>query len=186
MPHWSIEDIKTTLGRFKTPSGRREWGFDVFYCPVDLFDYLADITFLCKVQPDSKNISQEVIEQAMLFGKAIDQWDASDYSGPRLDIVEVWRLGILLYLIRLFQLPEGSLNTTNLVSSIFQYARTIPPRTSWGYSMSWPLFQAGLLLPVEDAQNKTWLRIEALEQVWKSGKDCVLSDPEFLEGKLIL
>ncbi|KAJ9634986.1 hypothetical protein H2204_005941 [Knufia peltigerae] len=204
MPHWSIEDIKTTLGRFKTPSGKGEWGFDVFYCPVDLFDYLADITFLCKVQPDSKNISQEVIEQAMLFGKAIDQWDASDYSGPRLDIVEVWRLGILLYLIRLFQLPEGSLNTTNLVSSIFQYARTIPPRTSWGYSMSWPLFQAGLLLPVEDAQNKTWLRsmlynnfytlgclhqklaVEALEQVWKSGKDCVLSDPEFLEGKLIL
>lgn len=206
MPHWSLEDIRASMDRFSIPSGRREWGFDVFYCPIDLFEYLAEITFLYKRQPDSKNITQEVIEQAIVFGNAIKRWEASDYSGPRLDIVEVWRLGILLYLIRLFRLPDATFNTTNLVSSIFHYARAIPPRTSWGYSTSWPLFQAGLLLPAEENRNKTWLRnmlytnfytlgclhqklaAEALDQVWGSGKDWlhVLSDPEFLDRKLIL
>jgi hypothetical protein len=86
----------------------------------------------------------------------------------------------------------------------------LPPpagdQTSWASSISWPLFQAGLLLFTEDSPAKTWLRnelytdfrtlgcrhqklaVEALEQVWRSGKDRIydLSDAKFPQRKLIL
>lgn len=206
MPHWSSEDVKATLNKFRTSSGRREWGFDVFYCPIDLFEYIADITVLHKLQPDSREMHQDAIQKAMLLGNAIKRWDASTDSGPRYHMVEVWRLGTLLYLIRLFQLPNDVFNTKGLNSSIFHHARAIPSKTSWSYSTSWPLFQAGLLIPSECSQTKAWLRdelytnfrtlgcfhqklaVEALEQVWRSGKDRLydLSNADFPQRKLLL
>lgn len=206
IPHWTPEDVKATLNKFRTPSGRREWGFDVFYCPIDLFEYIADITFLFKLQPESREMHQDAIQKAILLGHAIKGWDASTDPGPRHHVVEVWRLGTLLYLIRLFRLPNDIFNTINLNRSIFHHARAIPSKTSWSYSTSWPLFQAGLLLPREDSQTKIWLRnelytnfrtlgclhpklaAEALEQVWWSGKDrlCDLSNADFSQRKLIL
>lgn len=206
MPHWSPEHIKATLNKFRTPSGRREWGFDVFYCPIDLFEYIADITVLYKLQPDSWEMRQDAIQKAIIIGNAIKRWDASTDSGPRRHMVEVWRLGTLLYLTRLFRLPNDVFNTKNLNSSIFHHARAIPSKTSWSYSISWPLFQAGLLLPREYSQTKTWLRdelytnfrtlgcfhqklaVEALEQVWRSGKDRLydLSNADFPQRKLLL
>lgn len=206
MPHWSPEDIKATLNQFRTPSGRREWGFDVFFCPIDLFEYIADIAVLHKLQPDSRHICGDAIQKAILLGNAIKSWDASTDSGPRRHMVEVWRLGILLYLIRLFRLPNDIFNTQNLTDGIFHHAQAIPSKTSWSYSTSWPLFQAGLLLPREYSQTKSWLRnelyinfrnlgcfhqklaVEALEQVWRSGKDRSydISNADFPQRKLIL
>lgn len=206
VPHWSSEDIKATLNKFRTPSGRREWGFDVFYCPIDLFDYITDITILYKSQPNSQEMHQEAIQKAILLGNAVKNWDAAPVSGPSRHMAEVWRLGTLLYLIRHFQLSDDIFNTANLNDSIFHHARAIPSKTSWSYSISWPLFQAGLLLPREDSQTKTWLRnelhknfrnlgcfhqklaIDALEQVWRSGKDLLydLSNADFPQRKLIL
>jgi hypothetical protein len=206
MPHWSSEDVKSTLNKFRTPSGRREWGFDVFYCPIDLFEYIADIAVLYKLQPDSRRIPQDATQKAILLGNAVKRWDASTDSGPRRHMVEVWRLGTLLYLIRLFQLPNDVFNTKNLNRSIFHHARAIPSKTSWSYSTSWPLFQAGLFLTREDSQTKTWLRnelyanfrtlgclhqklaVEALEHVWRSGKDRLYdpSDADLPRRKLIL
>lgn len=206
MPYWTPEDVKTALNKFRTPSGRREWGFDVFYCPIDLFEYIADITFLYKVLPQSREMHQDTIQKAILLGHAIKRWDASTDTGPRRHMVEVWRLGTLLYLIRLFRLPNDIFNTTNLNRSIFHHACAIPSKTSWSYSTSWPLFQAGLLLPPEDSETKIWLRnelytnfrtlgclhpklaAETLEQVWRSGKDQLngVSEAIFPQRKLIL
>lgn len=206
MPHWSPEDVKATLNRFRTPSGRREWGFDVFYCPIDLFDYIAQITVLYKSQPDPRNIGQDALQKALLLGNAVRTWEASADSDSRRHIVEVWRLGTLLHLIRLFRLPNDTFETKSLIRGIFRRARAIPSRTSWSYSTSWPLFQAGLLLRREDRQIKTWLRnelytnfrtlgclhqklaVEALEQVWRSGNDRPydLSDANFPQRRLIL
>jgi len=206
MPHWSLEDVKATLNKFRTPSGRREWGFDVFYCPIDLFEYIVDITVLYKLQPDFQEMRQDAIQKSILLGNAIKGWDASIESGPRHHMVEVWRLGTLLYLIRLFRLPNDIFNTKNLKSSIFHHARAIPSKTSWSYSTSWPLFQAGLLLSHEDGQTRNWLRdelytnfrtlgcfhqklaVEALQQIWCSGNDRLfdLSNDDFPQRKLIL
>jgi hypothetical protein len=190
MPHWSSQDVKATLNRFRTPSGQREWGFDVFYCPIDLFEYIADITVLYKLQPDPRNIGQDAIQKSILLGNAVKSWETlTDEPSPRSHMVEVWRQGILLYVIRLFRLPSDIFNTRNLTGSIFRHARAIPPRTSWSYSISWPLFHAGLLLPREDDETKIWLRdeqltnfraigcfsqklaVETLEQIWRTGPD---------------
>jgi hypothetical protein len=187
MPHWTSQDIKATLNKFRTPLGR-EWGFDVFYCPIDLLEYIADITVLYKVQPDIMDIGQDAIQKAILLGNAVKSWNAFTFdSDPRSHIVEVWRLGILLYLVRIFQLANDIFNTTTLTDSIYRHARAIPVRTGWNISITWPLFQSGLLLSDEDDRAKTWLRTEllanfqtlgcfnlnravkVLEQVWKMG-----------------
>ena len=206
MPHWSLEDIRATLNKFRTPSGRREWGFDVFYCPIDLFEYIVDVTVLHRLQPDSGAISQDAIQKSILLGNDIKRWDASGDSGPRRHMVEVWRLGTLLYLIRIFRLPNDIFNTKSLNKSIFNHARAIPSKTSWSYSTSWPLFQAGLLLTQEDSQTRIWLRdelytnfrtlgcfhqklaIEALQQVWRSGNGRLfdLSNDNSPQRKLLL
>ena len=206
MPHWTPEDVKATLNKFRTLSGRREWGFDVFYCPVDLFEYISDITFLYKSQPDSHEMHRDATQKALLLGHAIRRWNAPTDPGPRRHTVEVWRLGTLLYLIRLFRLPNDIFNTTDLSRRIFHHACAVPSKTSWRYSTSWPLFQAGLLLPRDDIQTKIWLHnelymnfrtlgclhpklaAEALEQVWRSGKDRLydLSTANFPRRHLIL
>ncbi|KFY34747.1 hypothetical protein V494_06501 [Pseudogymnoascus sp. VKM F-4513 (FW-928)] len=81
MLHWSPEDLTATLNKFKSPSGEREWGFDVFYCPVDLFEYIANITVLYKLEPDA-------IQKAVLLGNAIKRWVCVDESDPRRHMVE--------------------------------------------------------------------------------------------------
>lgn len=206
MPNWSLEDIKDTLNKFKAPSGQREWGFDVFYCPIDIFEYIADITWLYKSQPDPKEIHQDAIKQAILLGHVIKIWDAPTDLGPRFHMVEVWRLGTLLYLIRLFRLSNEILDTASLSRSIFLHACAIPSKSSWSYSTSWPLFQAGMLLTREDHQTKIWLRnelymnfcslgclhpklaAEALEQFWLTGTDrlCDVFGSGVLQHRLIL
>jgi hypothetical protein len=189
MPHWTSKDIKATLNKFRTPSGR-EWGFDVFYCPIDLLEFIADITVLYKVQPDIPNIGPDAIQTAILLGNAVKSWDALTYSSdPRSHIVEVWRLGILFYLIRIFKLPNEIFDTTGLKDSIYHHARAIPVRKSWNVSITWPLFQAGLLFSQEDDEAKSWLRtelltnfrnlgcfnlnraVEVLDRIWQMGDD---------------
>lgn len=188
MPHFATEEIKRILNKFKTPSGERVWGLDVFSCPIDLFEHLANVVVLYQSQHKCRQIPQDAICRAIGIGNAAKNWAASADSEYRHHMNEVWRIGVLLYLIRLFQLPDNIFDTTNLRDKIFRHARSIPSKSNWSYSTTWPLFQAGLMLPHEDSHNKTWLRnelcknfstlgcfhqklaVQTLEQVWQKGK----------------
>lgn len=187
MPYLTSEELKVALNKFMSPTGR-EWGFDVFYCPIDLFEYIADITVLYKRQNPQGNPSDEVLNQAIILGNAVMTWKLPNgTSKPRTEMIEVWRQGILLYLVRLFRLSDEVFNTSGLLNGIFRQAEHIPPKTSWRFSMTWPLFQAGLSLRHEAGERKHWLRSElttkfkilgcfhakraigTLEHVWRTG-----------------
>lgn len=189
MPLLSSAEVRAALNKFRTPRGR-EWGFDVFYCPIDLFEYIADITMLYKLQPKSKALGEDVLAKAVQLGNCVKCWRFSSHiSGPRAHAVEAWRSGVLVYLIRLFHLPKATFDASSLIKSIFDHAMTIPSGTSWCFSLLWPLFQAGLSLNHDDYERKTWLRHElnshfqalgcshpnralcALEQAWTKRGD---------------
>ncbi|KAJ5377364.1 uncharacterized protein N7496_004773 [Penicillium cataractarum] len=125
MPHLKPEHVTAALNKFTTPSGRK-WGFDVFDCPIDLFEYIADITVLHKLHSSSKIPSDEALRKAIVLGNAARTWNGSDIlSDRRGDMVEIWRCGVLLYLVRSFQLSEETFaesevfNVMAVVSSWF-------------------------------------------------------------------
>ena len=188
-PYLPPEEVKAALNKFKTPRGR-EWGFDVFDCPIDLFEYIADITVSSKLHTPPGRPSDETSNEAITLGHAVMTWESPNNGGtsePRNEMIEVWRRGILLYLIRLFRLSDEVFNTSHLMDDIFRRAEQIPPKTSWRFSMTWPLYQAGLSLRHEAIEQKRWLRRElatkfkmlgcyhskraigALERVWRTG-----------------
>jgi Fungal specific transcription factor domain len=157
MPHFSLQEINIVLGKFKTPTGRR-WGFDVFNCPVDLFEYLAAITLAYKFIPDTEEPCRSTLESVISIGKAIETWHCfGDISEPRYHVAQVWRSGILLYLIRLFRLPHEVFDTPKVLDNILTHAEAIPSMTSWRFSITWPLFQAGLSLPHGEHTKRNWL-----------------------------
>ncbi|KAJ5932951.1 hypothetical protein N7516_007440 [Penicillium verrucosum] len=82
------EHIKAFLNKFKTPSGRR-WGFDVFDCPIDLFECIADIAVLHKLYMSSRISSDVALREAIVLGNAARTWTGSDIlSNQRGDMVE--------------------------------------------------------------------------------------------------
>lgn len=133
-------------------------------------------------------VPQDVLSKAVHLGNSVKSWRAERYdSGPRALAVEAWRSSILLYLMRLFQLPGDTYGADNLIASIFDHAQRIPSGTSWRFSILWPLFQVGLCLGRDEDERKAWLRHElqahfqalgcsharhalcALEQAWNVG-----------------
>lgn len=206
MPYWTSKDIKATLERLNIPS-ERPLESEVFHCPIDLLGYIAEIMVHYKLQPNVLNIDQDGMQKAIQLGTSVNNWDAPKYEADsRSHIVEVWRLGILLYLTRLFQIDDNQFNPRGLISRIFHHARAIPARTSWNVSTTWPLFQTGLFLTHEDKVFKVWLRNElltnfqtlgcfnlnraatVLEEVWQMGDDELNNffAVELLQQKLVL
>ncbi|KAJ5347047.1 uncharacterized protein N7506_000300 [Penicillium brevicompactum] len=192
------EHIKAALNKFKNPSGRR-WGFDVFDCPIDLFECIADITVLHKVYMSPKISSDVALKEAIILGNAVRTWTGSDIlSNQRGDMVEIWRRGILLYLARIFQLPDETFDTSHLLESVFRRAERLSSKTNRKFSTSWPLFQAGLCLDQKSHERKQWLRkefathfatlgccnpklaIDVLEQFWQTG------DAQILDSQTLL
>lgn len=189
MPHLNPEHVQAALNKFKTPSGRK-WGFDVFDCPIDLFEYIAEITVLHKLHISSRISSDEALRKAIALGDAIRRWDGSGIlSDQRRDMVEIWRQGILLFLVRLFQLSDEILDTSDLLDNIFWRAERLSLKMNRKFSTSWPLFQSGLCLHQRSDARKQWLRkeftsqfrtlgcwnpklaIDVLEQFWKTGNE---------------
>lgn len=187
MPHLQAENVQAALNKFKTLSGRK-WGFDVFDCPIDLFEYIADITVLHKLYICSRVPSDEALRKAIALGNATRVWNGSDILlDQRQDMVEIWRQGILLYLVRLFQLPDEIFDTSDLLENVFWRAGKLSSEMNRKFSTSWPLFQAGLHLHQKSHKRKQWLRkefasqfktlgcwnpklaIDVLEQVWQTG-----------------
>ncbi len=190
MPHLTSEEVKAALNKFETPTGR-EWGFDVFDCPIDLFEYIADITVLHKLPKAPEKLSDEALNKAIALGNAARIWmPPNGTSEQRLEMIEVWRQGILLYLTRLFHLSDEVFKTSYLLNDIFRRVKLIPSETSCRFSITWPLFQAGLCLRQEADEQKNWLRNEfvtkfkilgcyqlklgigVLEEVWRTGEVC--------------
>lgn len=191
MPHLNSVDVKKALDKFNTTSGR-EWGYDVFFCPIDLFEYIADITMLYKLQHSSSRSNQDTLNKAIQLGAGVQAWHSPKYSsGPRFHIVEAWRAGILIYLACLFDLPDCVFEVPGLVRLTVDHVKAIPSDTPWRNSILWPLFQAGLCLSpgdlghdVDQFQARTWIRdelrstfhrigcghpkraLQALEKVW--------------------
>lgn len=103
----------------------------------------------------------DALSKAVHLGNAVKSWRAGRYdSGPRAHAVEAWRSSILLYLMRLFQLPGDTYGADSLITSVFDHAESIPSGTSWRFSILWPLFQAGLSLGPDEDERKAWLRNE--------------------------
>lgn len=199
MPHLKPEHVKAALNKFKTPSGGRKWGFDVFDCPIDLFEYIADIAVLHKLHISSQISSDEALRKAIVLGNAARTWNGSDIlSNQRGDMMEIWRRGVLLYLVRLFQLSEETFDTSDLLEDVFRRAERLSSETNRKFSTSWPLFQAGLCLHQKDHERKQWLRkefathfatlgccnpklaIDVLEQVWQTGDTKILDSQKLL------
>lgn len=185
MPQLSMENINVVLNKFETPTGRR-WGFDVFNCPIDLFEYLAAINIAYKVERNPEQPSKSTMDDVITIGHAVFGWQwPGDTLDPRYHLAQVWRSGILLYLIRLFRLQNNVFNTEKALIDAFYHAEAVPHIASWRLSVIWPLFQAGLLLPSGEHAKKSWLisevkanfrtlgcshdkRIQVeLEQAWK-------------------
>lgn len=198
MPHLKPEHVKAALNKFKTPSGRK-WGFDVFDCPIDLFEYIADIAVLHKLHLSSRIPSDEALRKAIVLGNAARTWNGSDIlSDQREDMVEIWRRGVLLYLVRLFQLSDETFDTSALLEDVFRRAERLSSGTNRKFSTSWPLFQAGLCLHQKSLDRKQWLRkefashfatlgccnpklaIDVLEQVWQTGNTQILDSETLL------
>lgn len=197
LPFMTSNDISAALNRFKTPSGR-QWGFDVFDCPVDLVEHLADITSVHNLRSSSSIAPSEALRRATVIGDAMAAWEVPDsLSNNRLDIIEVWRRGILLYLIRIFQLPGEIFGTSDLLDDIFWRAKRLSSKKNRQFATSWPLFQAGLCLD-GDSQRKQWLcddfrthfqsrgccnaqlAVEVLESTWSTGDRRVVQSGRLL------
>jgi hypothetical protein len=134
----------------------------VFPCPIDLFEYIADITVLYKLQPNTSMGTSgwaDTVQRATILGRGVSAWSSSTvYSSHTSHVVGAWHKGILLYVMRLFYLPhDKTFDEESLKSDIFQHANAVPPATRWGFSMLWPLFQAGLCLTDDHDQERRWL-----------------------------
>ncbi|KAH7237189.1 fungal-specific transcription factor domain-containing protein [Fusarium solani] len=156
LPNLSTTELKAALGRCSN-HGRRQWSYDVFPCPIDLFEILGDITMLSKTQLDVTSPSQETMEEAHRIKCRLAAWEwLGETSGPRKHMVEVWCLGIMAYLGRLFPSTNSS-GAADLTSQILYHARLIPPASPWSYSLLWPIFQIGVTLGNEALEERAWV-----------------------------
>jgi hypothetical protein len=183
-----------------------EWSYDVFPCPVPLFEIITSITFLYKSDNNSNLPQQNILQDAARHKEHLLQWCwPARISKEKMNLFEAYRLGAILYLNGLFHLSTDFLESQRLVSSLMLHAKALPEKTGWSYLLAWPLYQAGLESK-HDEETKSWLRyhlqstvrsvgclhgqnaLNALESAW-SGVDCVsrTSVPiGTLEGQLVL
>ena len=153
----SEKALQAALTRCRNADGRRQWGTGVFPCPIELFEIIAEGTILCKAQalllcPDD-GITDEAVR---LLTRAL-AWSHEVAGSPRWHLEEAYRQSIVLYIIGLCQLDRHFPNCVCLARGIIQNAQSVPEATAWSYSMSWPLFQAGLHLSAQCISERAWL-----------------------------
>lgn len=180
-PNLTLEEVKIIIGRFST-NGKRQWSYDVFPCPIDLFEIIIEITFLFKIQgrPNPNTLQAKVTH----LRNILVEWKCPFMLGPRKHMVEAWRLGIMAYIQRLFPHYSSQAETKHLSGQVFDLAEQIPPASSWGYALLWPIFQVAVTLDDDAVYEKDTIRkrlrialetigcrhhsnaLEALEIVW--------------------
>lgn len=117
----------------------------MFPCPIDLFEIITETTFLFKAQPAKMKSRTEDLE------RRLNEWKPPLMTGARKHMVEAWRLGIKVYLHRLF--PDTQ-NEEPLSSQVLALAELIPPASSWSYALLWPIFQVAVTLGDENIEEK--------------------------------
>jgi hypothetical protein len=136
------------IGRFSS-NGQRQWSYDVFPCPVDLFEIITEITFLIKTRPEESKLQIQDLD------RRVDDWKPPLMTGARKHMVEAWKLAIKAYLHRLF--PDTQ-NEEPLSGQVLALAELIPPASSWSYALLWPIFQVAVTLGDEKIKEKNLIR----------------------------
>ncbi|VUC35040.1 unnamed protein product [Clonostachys rosea] len=155
--NFTAKEIKVTLERHSNANGR-EWSYDVFPCPIDLFEMLVDVTLLYKSHPNRDYPTEGDLKYVENMMNRLKNWEyAQILSGPRKHMVEGWRFGIMAYLERLFP-SSNMVQLEQVTSQVIHHAKLVPPASSWSYSLLWPIFQAGVSLGHEGQQEKAWMR----------------------------
>lgn len=185
-------DLKKVFGRYQSAQVR-EWGNEAFACPIDLLEYIVDITMLYKMQPRGQVFSSSALEKARLLHRRVSEWKPrSGYSEQMSYVVTVWHAGILLYVIRMFRLHQhgdSTIETARLVECVFRQSQAVQMPSAWSHALIWPLFQAGLWLEGQDyRERRQWvtqflqtmvrasgcnqldLAADTLEMVWNSSE----------------
>jgi hypothetical protein len=180
LPNFTIEELKTSLGRFCN-ANKREWSYDVFPCPIDLFEMLLDITMLYKTRLDG---TSQLKQAEYIMSRLVNWKNPANGSDFRQHMLEVWRFGIMAYLGRLFPSADNLTDAEARTTQALHCADLIPPATSWSYSLLWPIFQLGAVLDTEALDAKAWIRkrlnlafeaagcrhfsnaLETLESIW--------------------
>jgi hypothetical protein len=147
-PNLTLEEVKTIIGRFSS-NGQRQWSYDVFPCPVDLFEIITEVTFLFKTQSDQVKVQTQGLE------KRLNDWKPPLMTGARKHMVESWKLGITAYLHRLFPHTQ---NKDPLSDQVSDLAELIPPASSWSYALLWPIFQVAVTLNDGHTKEKNLIR----------------------------
>ncbi|RGP81286.1 transcription factor [Fusarium longipes] len=142
LPNLTIEEVKTIIGRLSR-NGHRQWSYDVFPCPVELFEIIVEITFLFKTRCLRSQSPALHIEDLQ---KRAHEWKCPTMSGQRKHMVEGWRLGILAYFYRLFPQVDRHKESESLPGQVLNLAELIPPASSWSYALLWPIFQVAVSL----------------------------------------
>ncbi|OBS28440.1 hypothetical protein FPOA_02378 [Fusarium poae] len=184
-PNLSMAELKTIISRFSGNS-QRQWSYDVFPCPIDLFEIIIEITFLYKTP--HIDLTQVTLQIEDLESRLHD-WKCPTMSGPRKHMVEVWRLGILAYLCRLFPKVNHDVEKELLAEQVLGLAEGISPASSWSYALLWPTFQVAVTLGDNAQKEKDQIRsrlgialetigcrhhsnaLNTLEVVWARSKD---------------
>jgi len=150
-------------------------------------------TLLYKAQHDREKADLDVLARAL---KLVDDAKLMVASlvevaiQPRSRLELAYGNAIILYLSALFRLegycgPESRL----MAQGIIQHAKAMPSATAWSYSMSWPLYQAGLYLDEKCLAEREWLAshfkstlsangccqvgraLEVLQAIWRDERD---------------
>ncbi|KIX99263.1 uncharacterized protein Z520_04839 [Fonsecaea multimorphosa CBS 102226] len=166
-------DLKKVFSRYRSAAGHvREWGNEAFACPIDLLEYIVDVTVLYKIQPRGQLFSPSTIEKASLFLERVCAWTPPSgyYSEQMGHVVKAWHAGVQLYVIRLFQLhhhhhhrcgegdDDATVRTAELVETVLAQAKAVKRPSAWSHASVWPLFQAGLWLEgAESFEQRQWL-----------------------------
>ncbi|CAG9947207.1 unnamed protein product [Clonostachys rosea f. rosea IK726] len=157
-PNFTTIEISTALHRHSSADGR-EWSYDVFPCPIDLFEMLVDVTMLYKSHPNRDHPKESERKRVNDLMDRLRKWKSGQMlSGSRKHMVEAWRFGIMAYLAQLFPTCYNIVQMSNLTSQVLHHAKLIPSASSWSYSLLWPIFQVGVALETRQLQEKDWIR----------------------------
>ncbi|KAK4579843.1 hypothetical protein LTR86_000044 [Recurvomyces mirabilis] len=160
-PALSARSLRTTIDRLRSAPHGRSWRDDCFPCPLELLHIIVEGTLLYKARRESEKPDLDIVAQAsklvddakslvVLLGEAVNQ--------PRSRLELAYGYAVILYISAAFRL-EGYCGSEarTMAQKIVQHGRAMPSATAWSYSMSWPLYQAGLYLDRECLPEREWL-----------------------------